>query len=272
MDGVSCVSPPGGWGAQKPPLGVPIDRSHPLAASLIGFWPFNEGSGGVVRDLASDIAGTVQGGTLSSGDLNCNAGVYATLPPTPLLQPAQLSVAARVSLSSGSITQIGKWIFSGPHDDINAFGYDLYLYSMPPSQPRVRFNIYESGATSPKYAQTVILSRGMHDVVGTFDGATVRIYLDGLLQSTTGSASGIAYTGSPAKAPQIGKLDTYSWFGAIQYAAIWSRALNSNEVRLLATQPYCMFAADSPYAADDMARPRIDAALASDTPLLETLA
>ena len=32
----SLIGPPGGWGLQKPPCGVPIDRSHPLAQGLVG--------------------------------------------------------------------------------------------------------------------------------------------------------------------------------------------------------------------------------------------
>jgi hypothetical protein len=36
MYGPSPILPRGGWGSQKPPLGVPIDLGHPLARGLLG--------------------------------------------------------------------------------------------------------------------------------------------------------------------------------------------------------------------------------------------
>ena len=49
-----------GW-LQKPPLGVQINRAHPLARGLIGCWLFNEGGG----DKVYDLSGYCNHGTLN---------------------------------------------------------------------------------------------------------------------------------------------------------------------------------------------------------------
>jgi len=56
------LSPPGGWGLQKPPLGVGIDREHRLGQGLVGCWPFNEGAGRSVMDQAGRGHGVVTTG------------------------------------------------------------------------------------------------------------------------------------------------------------------------------------------------------------------
>ena len=46
---------------QKPPLGVGLDFTHPLAQGLVGCWLFNEGSGDKVNDLSGNgNVGTLQ--------------------------------------------------------------------------------------------------------------------------------------------------------------------------------------------------------------------
>ncbi len=55
---------------RKPPAGTPLDRTHPLASGLLGFWPFNEGAGPFVSDaFGSGVTGTLTGAVnwISSG-------------------------------------------------------------------------------------------------------------------------------------------------------------------------------------------------------------
>ena len=48
------IAPIGAWGAQKPPPGVAIDRSHPLVRGLLGYWAMNEKSGRRLNDLSGN--------------------------------------------------------------------------------------------------------------------------------------------------------------------------------------------------------------------------
>lgn len=42
-----------GWGAAKPPPGLPLDAANPLARDLLHYWPLNEGAGQLANDLGS---------------------------------------------------------------------------------------------------------------------------------------------------------------------------------------------------------------------------
>ena len=68
-----------------------------------------------------------------------------------------------------------------------------------------------------------------HFVVGTYDGSTIKLYIDGSL-STSVSASGSIQTGS--NPVEIGTRTAISYYfnGDIDEIGIWSRALSSTEV------------------------------------------
>jgi len=70
-----------------------IDHKHPLARGMIGGWLFNEGAGGIVRDLIHSNDAGLEGGTTWSrvnGELGalCDAnGSVVVVPSTPTLNP-----------------------------------------------------------------------------------------------------------------------------------------------------------------------------------------
>lgn len=80
-----------------------------------------------------------------------------------------------------------------------------------------------------------------HSVLATYDGATIRAYLDGVASPTTYASAGAVGTNEfdvyVANAPH-NKPD--SWRGYIAIAAIWRRALQPSEAVALAMDPFCM--------------------------------
>ena len=57
------IAPPGGWGLQKPPLGVPIDRSHPLSRGLAAGYIFNDASGAGATDFTGGSPAKIANGS-----------------------------------------------------------------------------------------------------------------------------------------------------------------------------------------------------------------
>jgi len=75
-----------------------------------------------------------------------------------------------------------------------------------------------------------------HHLVGTYDGATLRLYLNGTLVASQADVSVMSVTANP---PYIGTgpapMASYTTFfyGAVDEAAIWSKALTAGEVATL---------------------------------------
>ncbi len=71
-------------------------------------------------------------------------------------------------------------------------------------------------------------------VVGTYDGTTLRLYVNGVLQGTNSFSGPINYQPSNL---QIGKgagaPNGFQWKGGIDEAAVYDRSLSENEVQAL---------------------------------------
>lgn len=57
-------------GLIKPKPGIQLNRAHPLARGLVGYWLFNEGSGGKIYSVISGIPGTLTNFALSGSTSN----------------------------------------------------------------------------------------------------------------------------------------------------------------------------------------------------------
>ncbi len=90
--------------------------------------------------------------------------------------------------------------------------------------------IVDVGASTALATSDNTFSAGRwYHIIGTWDGTTVKIYVDGVLQATTGSISGtITHTD---KALMIGSTSAAWWFnGTIDNVKIYKRALSADEV------------------------------------------
>jgi len=221
---------------QKPPPGGKLDVTHPLAAGLAGCWMLNEGSGPTLVDLTRRgvDASLVGGPTWSSGrdgfalTYSGGSGQYATVSAgaaAAALQPAgQVSVEAWGQLA---VAPVGGtyYILVCQYSTgylLTAIGGTLYFYAGSGSA---------SGGT--------LTAGGWHQVVGTYDGATVRIYLDGAPVGSAAATGAIAYSGLPFR---IGSDSNglSNWNGGIGPVRVWSRALGASEVAALYAEPYAL--------------------------------
>jgi hypothetical protein len=171
----------------------------PASASVVGgAWSFTQGSGQVVPDLSGNRLNAtfgpapnnnptwVRGALFGLPALNFDGDDYLTVPDAPSLDSAHVTVAAivRAGSSPGSDRYIaakgaigclnGSYgLYTGPGG-----GLDFYVSNGP-----------NSFTLSPD-AGTGIWDGHWHVVVGTFDGSTIRLYVDGR-QVGTGTPSTI---------------------------------------------------------------------------------
>ena len=94
---------------------------------------------------------------------------------------------------------------------------------------KIRFYLDTTGSSGWVYAESnsTISTGQWYHLVGTWDGSTVTLYVDGTAQSKTVSASTIGYnTGSPA---YIGRYSTNYFQGLIDEVALFDSALSSTD-------------------------------------------
>ena len=110
MYGTCPISPPGGWGSQKPPLGAPIGRGAPIARGTAVYWLTNECAGGSLNDVSGwKNRGILSGPRWTASDIGSalyfNGTTDYITGTTAGLGGTQLTMAARIK----------KTAFSGVH-------------------------------------------------------------------------------------------------------------------------------------------------------------
>jgi len=242
-------------GIIKPPVGAQLKRDHPLARGLVGCWLLNEGSGDKAHDYsgqgnlgtltnmdpATDWVGSLHGGALDfDGSNDCmDVGASSVLEPT-----TGLTVVAWVK-RTGALANFSG-IFSSRKLSNNK-GYML----VGDSSNYINFYLYgDSGWIYAKTNNPISLNIS-YQIIGTWDGSTVRIYVNGILQTTTGITANISYPTTFSQNHLIGQYggspDDKYWPGIIDEVQIYNRALSAQEIAWLYAFPYAMFEEESPY-------------------------
>ena len=218
------------------------------AASPIASWSFDESGGQTVRDRQQRADGVLgRGSGVDSGDPQRVAGVTGgallfdgddrvTLPDLNELEPAALSISAWVRRSGTPGAY--RYIVSKGGTRCEASAYGLYSES----NGGLAFYVADgmTFAISPAAPAPDVWDGRWHSVAGTFDGASVRLYVDGHeVGNGTASALSISYT-RDSRAPFLG---TYvgscelAWSGEMDQVAIWRGALSPGDAAALATPP-----------------------------------
>lgn len=84
------------------------------------------------------------------------------------------------------------------------------------------------------------LSAGYHLIVGTLQGTTATIYLDGIQQGATGVYGG-GNLKNTAQAVELGKATTSYLSGRMCFSMIYPRALSLFETAQISREPFCMY-------------------------------
>ncbi|MCC7351840.1 MAG: LamG domain-containing protein [Phycisphaerales bacterium] len=211
----------------------------PMAqAALIGQWTFNEGSGAVATDTAGSNNGTVSNGASfvasgpgnyavrfadGSGSGTGNDSVVIPDGPTFTMGP-NFSIEAWVKMDSTSGV---NWIFGTEHSYRSRYGlvvvagnYRFDVGTNPDDWPNNEFNLVQTTA-----------STGVWDhLVGTFDGATIKLYKNGTLAASTPWAAphGVYDT---AMNPAVGPF--YYATGNVDQVQLWNETLSDSQVSAL---------------------------------------
>jgi hypothetical protein len=214
----------------------------PANAGVVGYWPMIERSGQVVHDFSGNrnngVLGTSKAveasdptwlrGTLLGG-LHFAGGQEVTIPDSPSLDPQQVTVFALVrgSASPGTwryvVSKGAMGCTAGSYGLYTGFGGGLAFYVFDGQ------NFFGSPEAPP-----TIWDGKWHVVAGTFDGTTVRLFVDGSQVgegTSVPSPFAIAYD-LPIGTGEFGAFGgcDLSFVGDITQVSIWNTALPIGDI------------------------------------------
>lgn len=207
----------------------------------VGDWALNEGRGTVARDYSGhNDSGQLEGaaqwtqGRFGEGLSFDGSTAGVQVPDTPALEPAQVSVSAWVKASASP--GIYRYILAKGANTCAAASYGLYT---GPDGGIAFYTSREGGnawTLSPAAEAGTIWNGQWHNVVGTYNGSTVRLYVDGReVGSGTPDPTPIAYGLPTSNNLSIG---AYPWCpssdfaGDIDEVKVFNRALGAQEIAL----------------------------------------
>jgi Concanavalin A-like lectin/glucanases superfamily len=238
----------------KPPMGVQIQRGHPLSSGLLFCALANESGGFTLQDLAYGQVGTATTGTIWApspygpaiafgGSDNVDFGSAAVtanrqvVPTTYVIwfKATTLSVTQVIfGRNDGNTVNVGWWI------DITS-GNILRFVTEASSVNMV------ADTSSPPSLNTWYMFVVVGD--GSQTAANQALYLNGVLQAHGTDFNGSGTIGDDTtKALTLGSYSTggLKFNGHISQAMIYNRQLTAGQIIQLYTNPYCFLQPQSP--------------------------
>jgi hypothetical protein len=228
----------------------------PSAASadpfpLQAWWPMNEGSGQTVKDWSGHKVNGYLGSTpaVDANDPSWIKGVFlgsalrfdggdmVTIPDSPYLEPAKITVSAWVRGTSSPGEN--KYVVSKGAYGCDHSSYGLYTGSTGGAS----FYIGDANGAwyrSPQADAAAVWDGKWHNVAGTYDGTTVRFFVDG--NEVEHGTPAIAAIGYPMPTSDSGALGDFQGadgagnvcnlylVGDVDGVQIWSKALPIDDI------------------------------------------
>lgn len=103
----------------------------------------------------------------------------------------------------------------------------------------------DPGAAEATYALSNFSTNTWYHLVGTYDGTTLAMYVDGFLVDTTAGETGGLKDGTAAlcfgSSSNGDGDDDDNFVGYIDHVVIWDRALSATEVKIVHDNPFCIY-------------------------------
>lgn len=217
--------------------GLPIDWFN----GLVGYWKLDEGAGTVV----GDSSGNNNNGTLVNNPqwvdgvygkaLSFNGSNSVMIPDSQSLRLQAFSLEAWIYMTERPFQHGGSAIINKIQGPTGDWGYKLQ-FEPAPTNDNLLISIGDGGAQRflLQYNSINDLTLGVwHHVVGTYDGNSTRLYIDGMLKmNTTSGPFTIVNDDRPlmlgAEYSPEGNLVMFN--GLIDNIMIYNRALSAEEV------------------------------------------
>ena len=211
-------------------------------AGLVGWWPGNATAADAVTGATAQLAGdtTYRTAAVGRGFSFDGVGDYVEIPDAPALKPAQVSVEAWVQFDNLNTPPLSATpglqfiVFKKNSRTVNFEGYALRKERSGGHRPLRLQRGQEFGFGGWVSSTTAVVVGQLYHVVGSFDGVTVKVYVNGVLEGQAAMPITVDYgtrpvfLGTSGETVYDGKLH-----GVIDEASIYRRALAAGEVSAL---------------------------------------
>ncbi len=200
--------------------------------SLVLYLPFDEGAGNVTKDASSyGNDGSIVGDAAwvegyKGTALEFVTGSHVTIPEIP-----EYDISAEVSLMAWvNATTNPNWGRVIDKSQYQTSGFDLVLTQ---NVGLARLEFFVANTTSIVDSTTVVMDGEWHFIAGTFGAATLRAYVDGVLEGEATSVNQVDI--NPNDLPVMIAGETSSnggqqYFGSIDEVAMYNRELSEDEI------------------------------------------
>lgn len=213
-----------------------------LATGLIGLWHLDEvsGSNSITNSVNQVSAGTLNGITFGNTGLLSLAARYATASNSYIYYPLQLNIpktTVSVFVKLNSYPSTGFARLFGLAQGNGGTIHDKTLYI--DSAGKFRFYVFDTSSKSTSLSTNAIPLGVWTHLVGTADGTVAKAYMNGNLEgSVAADNTYTSYTGNNVlfggyTVGGYAGSSTVYMDGLLDEAAIWNRALNVNEIKML---------------------------------------
>jgi hypothetical protein len=199
--------------------------------NLIGWWKMDETSGTVAADSSGyGNDGTVLGGArwvsgYIDGAIDLDGDDYVDCGYDPIFNTAnEMTIAAWVTIRSVP-TAWAAIVSKGE------YSWRLSNYN---TEQRFHFGITIWSAQGPSVDGTTAVGLDeWHHVAGMYDGASINLYLDGMLDATIATSSPIGVNSAHVLIGENPEAAKRNWDGLIDDVRIYNRALSAAEIGAL---------------------------------------
>lgn len=233
------------WSNRKPPLGTTLNKGHLLSIGLVGEWMMNESGGSTLYNLVGN------GFNLALTNHAWSPGPYgATILCNGTSTVGSVSAPAGSPLDiTGKGISFGGWVYptvsnqyqlvlmraSGALD--NQRQYALFLSASGTSA--VYVDLLGSFANIATLTKPWVVNAWNH-IFFTWDNATIRIYINGVLSASAGGFVGpmTSMSGASIYIGRDAPSNLYTVHGNIDDMRVYNRTLGQDEIQQMVIHPF----------------------------------
>jgi hypothetical protein len=218
--------------------------SQGIDPNLVGWWKLDEGTGTITLDETDYWNdGTLYGGPLwIDGRIGGALDFDGTDDYVDCGNSDSLNITGQITMAAWINTRTAA---NSQHQHYLGKGNNSYCIKQN-SGNNLEVVIYIGGWKVATHRIDESFGNEWHHMVGTYDGSSIKLYLDSELLATTNQTGAIGTNADPVR---IGTRDGTRWYhtGGIDDARIYNRAISAVEVKKLASPER----ASNPIPADD---------------------
>lgn len=215
--------------------GLVLDRAHPLARGLVGWWPLNEGAGRRAADVTGNMPGLLVNDPARTGSRNGNAVLfdgsndYVNIPHDPRQQfSTTLTFCAWVCPTSGTSYPPLLSKTNGAAD-----GYSWEFNNGAPETSIALWH-YTGGWGAKGYS--TIPNAVWSFVAAVMDGVTEKFYLNGYQLNSYANTDTISASTVALQICGSTSLSRYGG-GSVSHMRVYNRALSAMDIREIYANP-----------------------------------